>query len=314
MNPLIIIAAGVGALLLFGKKKGQSALPPSAPPDVPLPPIPPILPDEDVEPEGMLGTDYSSAWADYPYQAEWYPAAARKQNVPPPSTWDGISFGEHCRTIAVGQGWWERAGEFVKMLMDGGMVEPRDLISAILDQYAGTCGKEETVAVRMFREEIADRLAEALAAGWPDVEPDPGPGPATPPPEPFGLGASPAMNGIYRGMRRAAVASRHGDTFAFGSARNLAGPMPRGRERYEGSKRNCPPSRYTLPVPGPPVGVQQGPHRNSVVAEPLKLGLIEDPMKDVNRAAGSRRLRPWRNRRLGKLALAPKRRVAVLRR
>lgn len=290
MNPIILIAAaGLAGFFLFGRKKkddGAPALPPAphSPPGAPIPPIPPILPDASVGPPPALGVSYAEQWASYPYTAYWYPAEADRTLIPPPSTWDGLSTNAGCTAIAVGEGWWERVGDFAQFMIDRGETKPRRIATAIMTHYAGSCRGAKSAAVAGMRAEVLERL-ESLLSGYSTV------------------GYDVAKNG----PRRNCPPGTSGGTFDFGRCESPVPLAPVGVEL--GPHRNgCGPSRYTLPIPGPPVGMLEGAHRNdpelgrsraplmlvhrnAVTQEPLELVL--DPMKEVNVAAA------WSRRRAG---------------
>lgn len=316
MNPIILMAAaGLGAFLIFGKKKEGSGSSTSSSggtrPPRPIPPIPPIededviLPEPEVEP-GSLGASYASLWESFPYEAAWYPAKGDKNRIPPPSTWDGISMTSDCRMIAIGQGWWERVGFFAQSLIDKGETDAGHIANAIVAHYLSRCGGAMTEAVAALQADIVDRLKEAL-----------------------GPGSSSGGSGGGKTFGSAAVKN------GLARASSMGVPLARLRSPFDFGVRNCPPSRTTLPQPYVPAGVEfSTPHRNAITQEPLKFGvapgLVLDPMKSVNvSAAWSRRRigptdgtdarpngvpqggpRPWRNRGLlSVLARNPKRRA-----
>lgn len=155
MHPIIWLAL-VGASFWAGR---QSSKPAPVPADRPLPPLPPP-PGR----EALTGPpkDYSAAWAGVEYPVDIFPPEAepRVEHLMPPPSPDGVSVAPGCHAIALGQGWWDRAGEIAAAAKYQQKLSDPRVVDAVLRAAAPTCRRSSSLAISGLRMELVAMVRE----------------------------------------------------------------------------------------------------------------------------------------------------------
>ena len=177
MAPVLVIALVAGAYFL-GKQRGEKEEPKPHSPLRPTPKLPklpevpelPELPPEGAGSPGAPVRDYSRAWDSLPFEVQVYPGTADERLIPPPRSPDGISSDTRCHIVAVGELWWDRAGELVEHYVKvQGAPSRKAVRNMLLADLAPRCKDSSGVGAQQLRAEIDDRLKGDTA-----VPPTPG--------------------------------------------------------------------------------------------------------------------------------------------
>jgi hypothetical protein len=136
MSPFLIFGIVAGAYLIGRRAKAK--------------PAPLALP------EGASLQDVSELWVGR-NDIEIYPPNA-PTNFSPPAP-DGIVADAGCNVIAIADGWWDALGDHVKTLT----AEGPELYTSIVNTYIPSCKGKETLAHKLVRFEVMERLTPAQA-------------------------------------------------------------------------------------------------------------------------------------------------------
>lgn len=170
MAPILIAALVAGAYFLGKRKedKQPKALPPAPSPYNDLPPPPPPGPapgpTPDVPEDPSLGqSNYRDLWELTTFEVEIYPAGSRKTAIPPPTMPDSVSASPGCTILAIGELWWERAGEYARSFIDQGYTSRNEVRAMILQYLAPECLDPSSGAgAAALNEELNERLSALL--------------------------------------------------------------------------------------------------------------------------------------------------------
>ncbi len=170
MHPIFVISAVVSAFLLGRKsaekkkpKKGASVTQLPSLGELPLPDDLPELPDLPALPPAWTDSSgapsqaqikNAAAWAKTAFDAEIYPAGADKTKIAPPSTAGGISTARDCSIVAVGERWWDRAGQVAESLERANMLTLGTLERALFPLH---CRGARAPGIDALRAELAER-------------------------------------------------------------------------------------------------------------------------------------------------------------
>ena len=171
MNPIFAILAIAGAFVLGRKSVESDKAGPKGPRPSPIPlPLPsaddidvpdlPDMPDLDL-PASSSGPSQrqimnAAAWNRLAFDAMLYPAGANKTLVPPPVTAAGITATADCSVIAVGERWWDRAGQIVKNMAAQNQLSVRNLERLLPARCQGSRG----AAAVALRAELLERATK----------------------------------------------------------------------------------------------------------------------------------------------------------
>ncbi len=114
--------------------------------------------------------DYASMWAAVPFGVSIAPAGLSvdaAHQIPPPMGPRLASIAPDCSIVAVGEGWWDAAGDAAQALMSAGVAD-RDIVELVLAQMlpAACSGAANTQAVLELRRELGRRLSGSRRNSW----------------------------------------------------------------------------------------------------------------------------------------------------